>query len=262
MTDIQVAEARQRDRVQSATKVAGQAVSIVVPVMNETHSLIQTVDVVMAENAGSVAEIALAISPRTTGESRAVVADLIERHPDLIWAHTQSLPHLGGALREVFRLTSGAYTLLMASDLETDPALVKVLVSTARESGADIVTASRWMRGGRFHGYHPVKLGFNWLFQRLMSLLYLTRLSDMTYGYRIFRSDLLREFSWEELKHPFLLETMLKPLRLGRRIVEIPVDWRPRPEGESQIRLATYWGYIRIALKVRFRRIDRMKHGT
>src|SRR5207302_6959065 len=122
----------------------------------------------------------------------------------------------------------------MASDLETDPHLVKDLIRTIRESGVDIVTASRWAPGGRFTGYHPIKLLFNRTFQTLMRALFFTRLSDMTYGYRIFRAEVLREIRWEELKHPFLLETVVKPMRLGRRVAEIPVAWTPRSEGESQ----------------------------
>ena len=125
---------------------------------------------------------------------------------------------------------------------------------TSACSARDLVwTLARWVPGGRFQGYHPVKLALNFLFQRLMSLLFLTRLSDMTYGFRIFRTESLRQVRWEELRHPFLLETLLKPLRLGFRVRELPVTWTPRREGESQMTFGTYWGYIRIALKVRLR---------
>jgi glycosyltransferase involved in cell wall biosynthesis len=255
-------ESRQRAAVQGAAKKATQEVSIVIPVMNETFSLEQTVEILLADNRDDMAEIVLVISPRTTPESRAVIARLIEENPTLIWVHTQTLPHLGGALQEAFALTCGNYTLLMASDLETDPHLVRDLIRTARESGADIVTASRWIRGGGFHGYHPLKLAFNYAFQHLIGALYLTRLSDMTYGFRIFKTEVLRNVRWEEMKHPFLLETMLKPLRMGRTVKEIPVQWEPRQEGESQIRFATYYGYMRIAAKVRVRRRSRLSNGA
>jgi len=246
-------EARRRSRVQTKSHVERAEVSVVVPVINETASLRQTVDTLVEENGEDLAEIVVVVAERTTAESMAVVEELCSRLPDLLWVHTQSLPFIGGAIREAFDLVNGRYTVLMASDLETDPHLVRHLISEIRESGADVVTASRWIPGGRFEGYHPVKLALNFLFQRLMKLLFLTRLSDMTYGFRIFRTERLRQIRWEELKHPFLLETLLKPLRLGFRVKEIPVTWTPRREGHSQMTLNTYSGYVRIALKVRLR---------
>ena len=246
-------QAVQRSRVQTKSRADRTDVSVVIPVMNETTSLVETVDILVEENGEDLAELLVVVAERTTAESLAVIDALLARHPELLWVHTQSLPFLGGAIREAFELVVGRYTVLMASDLETDPHLVRHLISVIRDSGADVVTASRWVPGGRFQGYHPVKLALNFLFQRLMSLLFLTRLSDMTYGFRIFRTESLRQIRWEELRHPFLLETLLKPLRLGFRVRELPVTWTPRREGKSQMTFGTYWGYIRIALKVRLR---------
>ncbi len=239
--------------VQGGPRADTADVSIVVPVINETFSLEQTVDIVVGENRVDLAEILIVIAERTTEASRETIAGLVKKYPDLVVVHTQRKPYIGGALQEAFALARGRWTVLMASDLETDPHLVKTLIAEARRGGAEIVTASRWISGGSFEGYHPLKLAFNWTFQRLMGLVFLTSLSDMTYGFRIFRTDVLRDVRWEEAKHGFLLETLVKPMRLGARVREIPVHWTPRPEGASQMTLPTYWGYIRIALKTRFR---------
>ncbi|HEX6488043.1 MAG TPA: glycosyltransferase family 2 protein, partial [Candidatus Dormibacteraeota bacterium] len=201
MTGAEVSdEQASRDRVQSRSRAATADISIVVTAINETGSLRETVSILLAEDEADLAEIIIAVAPRTTSESMAVAAELVEAHPDLVWVHLQHLPFIGGAIRESFDLACGRYVVMMASDLETDPHLVKDLVREIRDSGADIVTASRWTRGGRFEGYHPVKLAFNWTFQQLMRVIFLTRLSDLTYGYRIFRTDVVREVRWEELK--------------------------------------------------------------
>lgn len=246
-------EDERRIAVQERSRPATAEVSVVVTAINETYSLRQTIEVLADENQSDLAEIIVAIAPRTTAECRAVIAELETEHPDVVWVHTQQKPFIGGAIQEAFALACGTYVVMMASDLETDPHAVKDLVREIRESGADVVTASRWAHGGGFVGYGAMKLAFNWTFQTLMRVLFLTRLSDMTYGYRIFRAEVLGEIRWEELKHPFLMETIVKPLRLGRRIREIPVAWAPRSEGESQMTLSTYWGYFRQALKTRFR---------
>ena len=59
-------------------------------------------------------------------------------------------------------------------------------------------------------------------------------------AYRLAPAKLLQSINWEELKHPFFLETALKPIRLGVKVHEIPL-------------LQTF-KYLRIAFKVKFER--------
>ena len=87
-----------------------------------------------------------------------------------------------------------------------------------------------------------------------MSLLFFTRLDDLTFGYRIFPSALLRAIDWKELRHPFFLETSIVPLRLGIPFSQIPANWKPRPEGESQNSFFANFRYFRTAFRVRFAR--------
>jgi hypothetical protein len=166
--------------------------------------------------------------------------------------HHQKLPFLGGALREAFDLARGSHVVMMASDLETDPNDVKALIGAAEKHPAAIITASRWRDGGSFQGYSRVKLFCNWVFQRFFSLLYGVELSDMTYAYRIFPARLVRTIHWEELRHPFLFETLVKPLRLGVQVIEIPSAWKARTEGESQNTFFRNFVYFRTGLKTRF----------
>ena len=62
----------------------------------------------------------------------------------------------------------------------------------------------------------------------------------------------MQSIRWEELRHPFLLETLVKPLRLGVPIIEIPTLWKARTEGESQNPFLRNFVYFRIGLKTRF----------
>jgi glycosyltransferase involved in cell wall biosynthesis len=169
----------------------------------------------------------------------------------LVVTHNQRLPFLGGALREAFDLARGSHVILMASDLETDPRLVKTMIETQKRDPAGIVTTSRWIHGGSFQGYSRIKLLLNWIFQRCFSALYNTSLTDMTYAYRIMPTRLVQAIRWEELRHPFLLETIVKPLRLGISVTEIPAAWRARMEGESQNTFMRNFAYFRIGVRTR-----------
>jgi glycosyltransferase involved in cell wall biosynthesis len=237
---------------------AFESATIILPVVNETYSLVQTVESILETSKPDVREFLIVVCDKTTPESMATIESLRARLGDLVVVHRQKLKFLGGAMREAFDLARGTHTIMMASDLETDPALVPRLIAEARAHPAEIVTVTRWHTEGGFENYSQLKLIANWVFQKLFSLLYWTELTDMTYAYRIFPTKLLQAIKWEELRHPLLFETVVKPLRLGVKVTEIPGFWRARTEGESQNTFARNFEYFRIGLRVRFTSTQRL----
>ena len=61
----------------------------------------------------------------------------------------------------------------------------------------------------------------------------------------------MQSIKWEELKHPFFLETALKPLRLGVKFIEVPGHWAARTEGESQNGFFDNFKYFKTAFHIR-----------
>lgn len=230
-----------------------ESATIVLPVVNETTSLQQTVTVILRDvKREDIRELLVVTCGKTTAEARAVIAQLQKELGELVVVHEQKLPFLGGAMREAFNLARGSHVIMMASDLETDPKDAAVLIAEAKKHPACVVTASRWQSGGQFHGYSKIKLVCNWIFQRGFSVLYRTRLSDLTFAYRIFPAGLVRAIRWEDLRHSFLFETLVKPLRLGVEVIEIPSTWRARTEGVSQNTFFRNFEYFKIGLRTRF----------
>lgn len=229
------------------------SVSILLPVINETTSLRQTVDIILRDvRREDLKELLIVVCEKTTPESMALIGRLQQELGDLVVVLRQRRPYLGGALRDGFDVARGSHVIIMGSDLETNPNEVHRLISEERNNPSGIVTTSRWISGGSFHGYSRIKLLCNWLFQRFFSLLYLTPLTDMTFGFRILPTKLVQSIRWEELRHPFNLECIVKPLRLGVPVAEIPSIWHARIEGESQNPFFRNFEYFRIGLKARF----------
>jgi len=243
------------------TATSEPKVSVIMPVMDETASLRETVEIVMEENGPAIHEIICVTSRFSTSEALAVCRELAERWPGIVLERQQKRPYLGGALQDAYDWASGSHVLLMASDLETPPHTAKDLIAEASK-GWDIVATTRWRGGGGFRGYNPVKYVSNWLFQKVIGALYHTHLTDLTYGYRIYRADLLRDHDWQELRHPFLLECLLRPLRRGATATEIPVFWEPRREGESHNPFWRNFLYFRIAFKLWLAPEDRTQRKT
>lgn len=229
--------------------------TILLPVMDETYSLSETVETILDIcNPNDLAEFIILVCERTTVNARNTAEALVEKYSSRVhmYIHEQRLPFVGGAIREGFDLAVGSHLILMSSDLETDPHLIKDFIKYAKEAPDYIITASRWRKGGGFKNYNKIKLVCNWIFEHLIGWFYFSKLSDLTYGFRIFPTKLVQQIKWEELKHPFFLETALKPLRLGVKFKEIPVRWVARTEGVSQNSFFANFKYFKTAWHIRF----------
>ncbi len=235
-----------------------EGVTIVLPVMTETDALEETVRRVRSTSDADIAEILIVVCERTSPASLERCQRLHADGANKVRLHHQRLPFLGGAMREAFDLAVGSHVIMMASDLETDPATVPAMIQVAKEHPHAVVTASRWSASGGFSGYGRVRVGLNWAFQRLTSVVYRTRLTDATYGFRLFPAALLRAIHWEGLRHELLLETLLKPLRLGVEVFEVPTRWAAREEGESQNSLSTQARYVSMLFRTRVATPERL----
>jgi glycosyltransferase involved in cell wall biosynthesis len=230
------------------------SVSIVLPAINETYSLRETVRVISDTcDAEDLCEFFIVLCDKSTRDcvqTAESIRDEEGRVPVVIYYQRQ--PFIGMALREAFERVKGSHVVMMSTDLETDPGLIAKFIELEKTQPRGIVTASRWIAGGGFTGYSKIKYILNFIFQKLLSALFLTSCTDMTYAYRIFPVDLVRSVNWEETKHPFFLETALKPLRLGVKFIEVPARWAARTEGDSQNSFLKNFAYVKTEFKIRF----------
>lgn len=232
-----------------------ESLSIILPAMDETYSLMQTVDTIMETcRREDLEEIIIVVCNKSTEQCIKTAEEIGKKYGLRIpvTVHYQKKPFVGGAVQEGMEIAKGSHVVLMSSDLETDPYLICEFIRLEKKNPDKIVTATRWKKGGGFNGYNKVKLVANGIFQRIIALLFFVNLTDITYAYRIFPRNLMLLIEWEELRHPFFLETALKPLRLGVKFIEIPVKWTARTEGVSQNSFWANFKYFKTAWHVRF----------
>lgn len=167
--------------------------------------------------------------------------------------HFQQEPFVGAAVMEAVELLDTEYVIYMSADGETPFEACPRLYSEILQSNSDIVSASRWIVGGSFSNYGKSKFAVSLFAQYLCKIVYWSRLSEFTYGFRIYRREILLKCIFLEKKHPFFLETILVPLRLGYKIVEIPVKWRAREEAFSVVNMRILLGYFRPIFSVKTR---------
>ena len=166
----------------------------------------------------------------------------------------QQQPFLGGALQTGIAHAKGSHVVVMYSDGESDPATLGGLIAEAQRHPAAIISASRWLKESSFHNYPPGKLVANYCFQRLFALIYWRAITDFTFGYRLYPRAVVNAIDFEEIGHPFILESIVKPLRLAVEVREIPTTWDKRSEGISQLKPLVYFRYLTVGARARWAR--------
>ena len=230
-------------------------VCVILPTVDEGPLLTETVEAVFKQLSAHDVRVLIAASPTlTTHETRAAITGLVAQYGGRGEMFDQTLPGVGGALKEAFARAQGDAVVLMTPDLETPPEILPAMIQKLEE-GYDMATATRWRRGITLNGYNPGKMALNFLFQQIFRALYLTRLSDLTYGYRAFKINVIKNIRWEESRHPFFFETMLKPLRLGYKIAEVDAPWEmfiTRKSSTGRAKPKDLLAYIRVGVRNRF----------
>jgi len=224
--------------------------SVVVTVFSETFSIDDTIKILLSLDRGYIHEILLLTSPRASEETFAICRKWEAREPRVRLVVQQNNPGIGWAYREGMEAATGNYVALMAADLETEPAAVDRMVQKLVNTGCDEVIANRWLPGGGFTNYDPLKLVLNWIFQKGFRLLFWTRIGDFTFGLKLLSKEVADAIEWEGKTHEICIETTVKPLKKGYHLEQVPTVWVGRLEGRSVNTFFKNFRYVRMGLKV------------
>lgn len=235
---------------QHAVPLSEISLSVVVTVYSETFSILETIEKLLKNDRGYIKEIILLTSPRSSEETFRICREMEVKYEIVRLQVQKNNPGIGWAYREGMEAAQGNYVALMAGDLETEPEAVDRMVKKIEETGCDEVIANRWLKGGGFTGYEPVKLILNWLFQKIFKVLFWTKLGDLTFGFKILRTEMAKSINWEGERHEICIETTVKPLKAGFYVEQVPSVWVGRREGTSVNKLLANFRYVIMALRI------------
>jgi dolichol-phosphate mannosyltransferase len=234
--------------------------TVIILAFNESNSLKQTVHEVLALTEEWDTEVIISTSHAATEECKATALSLQAATSNLR-VHFQIKPYVAAAVLECVSNITTDYTIYMSADMETPAYLIPDLIRETLKSDADVVSGSRWVEGGKFTDYGRAKYWVSFAAQKFCKAVFVSNLTEFTYGYRIYKTNVLKELIFKETKHPFFLESLLIPLKMKYKIVEIPVMWQPRVEGKSVVNLMTLILYLRPIFRVRFTRSGNLRRN-
>src|SRR5580692_1536623 len=155
----------------------------------------------------------------------------------------------GAAIRTALAYARGEYVLIQDSDLEYDPQDYPNLLKPLEAGAANVVYGvrpDRPERGLRFF------LGAK-LLTHLTNFLYGAGIHDEATCYKVFRRSLLASMQLACQRCEFCPEVTAKLCRMGEKIEEVPISYRPRSAVEGKkIRHSDGWLAIWTLIRYRF----------
>jgi dolichol-phosphate mannosyltransferase len=218
------------------------AVTVVLPTYNEAANLpVIAAELLALPLPGLRILVADDNSPDGTG---AIADELAQRHgPDRVTVvHRPGKQGLGRAYVDGMSraMSAGAeFVVQMDSDLSHAPKYLPQMLGTLLSAEADVVIGSRYVAGA--------SLASEWSWRRkalsgfantyVRALLHLG-IRDVTAGFKIWRASALETIDVASIRsngYSFQVEMNHRSVRAGLKIVELPIHFADRREGESKM---------------------------
>lgn len=218
------------------------AVTVVLPTYNEAANLpVIAAELLALPLPGLRILVADDNSPDGTG---AIADELAGQHgPDRVTAvHRPGKQGLGRAYVDGMTraMAAGAeFVVQMDSDLSHAPAYLPQLLGTLLSADADVVIGSRYVAGAsvatEWSWRRKALSGFANAYVRALLRL---GIRDVTAGFKIWRASALETIDVASIRsngYSFQVEMNHRAVRAGLKIVELPIHFADRREGESKM---------------------------
>ena len=224
--------------------------SVVIAAYNEagnigplTSRLISTLDGI--ENFGW--ELIYVIEGRD--ETRAIAEGFARQRPEIRIVYNAEPSGLAKAFRKGFDAVAPQtdFVVTMDADLNHQPEEIPRLLNALLTRNASIVVGSRKVLGSTAEGIPSWKRILSDAVNRCMKILAGMPVADMTSGYRIYRYATIQRISFSNRGFAFLPEILMQAQMAGEHIVEEPIQFIFRVNGDSKMKLVpTALSYVRL----------------
>jgi dolichol-phosphate mannosyltransferase len=207
--------------------------SVVVPVYNEEDTIEEIISRVLAVEVDGVDKEVIIVDDGSADGTRQAIEASAWRHDPRIQVRENRINlGKGAAIRVGLSYAAGEVILIQDADLELDPSDYPALVGPITDGRTEIVYGSRFL-GPRPDLSRRTRLA-NWFLTAVTNVLFLSRLTDMETGYKVFRREALQGIRLRCVGFDFEPELTARLLLAGRRIHEVPISYHPRRVDEGK----------------------------
>ena len=211
---------------------------IITPTYNERMNLPKLI----SEVNRTVPQATLLIVDDNSPDGTGVLADQYAKdHSSIFVLHRQQKQGLGKAYIEAFRWgIDHQYDLLIQIDADLSHPIDQLPSLIMNAQHADLVVGSRWIKQGAIVGWPLwrtfLSKGGTSYAQHILGL----QVKDLTSGFKCFHRHVLETILDDDVSstgYCFQIELTWRAIRAGFRVLEVPITFTERTDGESKISL-------------------------
>ena len=218
-------------------------IAIILPAFNEEQTIVTTIESFHRDCPEAFIWV---INNCSTDSTEIKAKDIFDRLKIQGGVINERRKGKGNAVRSAFTNIEADIYVISDADSTYPSHDIRNLLHPVLSGEADMVVGDRHIGGNYANENKRALHGFgNILVRRLVNYLFRANLSDILSGYRVFSRRFVK--TYPVLVEGFELETDLTLHALDKRlsIVELPIDYRDRPEG-SVSKLNTYSDGLRV----------------
>ena len=200
-------------------------ISIIIPCFNEEKTISLVINKILSNYAGEK-EI-IVIDDCSNDKTREILKSDLENKIDKLIFNEKNYGK-GFSIREGINVAEGDVVLIQDADLEYDPSDYNKLLKPIEKGVADVVYGSRFLGGEEkrvLYFWHTIGNKFLTTFSNMFSNLNLT---DMEVGYKLFKSNVIKDIKLIENRFGFEPEITAKIAKKKIRIFEVGISYYGR----------------------------------
>ncbi|KAA3620722.1 MAG: glycosyltransferase family 2 protein [Bacteroidetes bacterium] len=227
---ILLPDSEQKPEYTRDQKAKKPSVSIITPAFNEAVIVVENL-LVLSNYMQTLSEQydweIMVINDGSTDGTGAIADEFSRHHPNIRVIHHSENRNLGAALQTGFNKASGDYVIVMDLDLTYSEHHIEAMLTKIRDSNADMVIASPYMKGGKNTSVPFFRLMLSRVVNWLMQWMAPGKISTFTGMVRAYKRSFLKKLNLKSTTYSINPEIIFKGQILRAKIVEIPahLDW-------------------------------------
>ena len=205
--------------------------SIIIPCFNEEGTIKEIIEKITSLK--DIEKEIIVIDDNSTDKSKSILQNDLKDKIDQLILNDQNYGK-GYSIRQGINKASGDIILIQDADLEYDPIDYYKLLKPIKKGLADVVYGSRFLGGEErrvLYFWHTIGNKFLTFLSNMLSNLNLT---DVEVGYKVFKSEVIKNIILKENRFGFEPEITAKIAKKNLKIYEVSINYFGRTYSEGK----------------------------
>lgn len=227
---------------------------VLIPTLNEKDNLEKMIPAIFKK----MPDISiLIVDDNSTDGTQQLIDELKQKYNNLFIIHRTENFGYGRSSIDGFRWIlerSYDYLVTMDADFSHDFNAVPLLVSELNNE-SDVVIGSRYVNGGGVENWSFFRKVLSKLANFYVKTILRLAIKDITSGFNAYRITCLSKINLNNIKaegYSFLVELKYRLIKAGCSVMEYPILFSERREGQSKMSSKIIWEAIKLPWKLKF----------